>query len=114
MESTDHIFLHYPVALVVWDFFLHNPACTNNIHIDEIFSLSTYVKFTLNLHYWNILVLAITWYMWLNRNQCRSLSSLLFQVITLLTSWIDNLLTGHESKVFSQAIQHIQQEWDQV
>ena len=48
------------------------------------------------------------------RNQCRNLSSLLFQIITLLTSWIDNLLTRHESEVFFQAIQHMQQEWDQT
>ena len=39
---------------------------------------------------------------------------MLFQIITLLTSWIDNLLTRHESEVFFQAIQHMQQEWDQT
>ena len=108
LESTDHIFLHCPVVLTVWNFFLHNYNCINNIHICEIFSLFTCVKFNLSLHCWNMLVLAITWCMWLNRNsmifrnQCRNLSSLLFQIITLMTSWVDNLLLDHE--IFSQVI----------
>ena len=48
------------------------------------------------------------------RNQVRSLIMLIFQIISLLTSWIDSLLSGHDSEVFSHAIQHMQNEWDQA
>ena len=39
---------------------------------------------------------------------------LIFQIISLLTSWIDSLLSGHDSEAFSHVIQHMQQEWDQA
>ena len=67
-----------------------------------------------------MLVLAIFWCLWLNRNSmifrnhCRSSLKFIFQIITLLTSWVDSLLTGQESEVFSHAIHHMQQDWDQV
>ena len=65
-----------------------------------------------------MLVLAIIWCMWLKRNsiifrnQCRNLSSLFcLQSLGLVVMF---LLSGHESEVFSQAIQYMQQKWDQV
>ena len=84
LESTEHIFLHYLIAVDVWGFFFYTLARTNDIHIDEIFSLFLYAKFNLNLLCWNMLVLAIVWCIWLNRNsiifrnQFKNLSSLLF------------------------------------
>ena len=48
------------------------------------------------------------------RNHYRSSLSLIFQVISLLISWVESLLSGHDSEAFSHAIQHMQQEWDQA
>ena len=48
------------------------------------------------------------------RNQSRSFISLVFQIIFLLTFWIDSLLTWQDSEAFSYAIQYMQQEWDQA
>ena len=67
-----------------------------------------------------MLVLAIIWCLWLNRNSmifrnhCRVSLSLIFQIITWLISWVDFLLTGHDSEAFSHAIQYMQQEWNQA
>ena len=67
-----------------------------------------------------MLVIAIIWCIWLNRNsmifrnQSRSYILLIFQIISLLTSWIGSLLSGPNSEVFSHAIHHMQQEWDQA
>ena len=59
LESTKHIFLHCPVAVAVWGFFLHTTFGINETHIGEIFSLFQYVNFNLNLLGWNMLVLAV-------------------------------------------------------
>ena len=91
METISHIFLHCSVSLAVCDFFLNNTDCLNTIRIYDIFSLFSLVKFNLNLKGWNMLVLAILWWLWLNRNsmifrnQGRSLSLILFQILQLMT-----------------------------
>ena len=67
-----------------------------------------------------MLVLTIIWCLWFNRNsiifknQCRDYILLIFQIISMLTSWIDSLLLGQDSDTFSHTIQHMQQEWDQT
>ena len=49
------------------------------------------------------------------RNQGGNLSSILCQIFHFSSVWADNLLTGHTSVAssISQAIQQLQQEWDQ-
>ena len=59
VKSTSHIFIHCQVAGGVWDFFLQNSACLNNILIGQVFSLFPWVKFNLCKHYWTMLVLTI-------------------------------------------------------
>ena len=61
LESSEHIFLHCPMAVAVWDFFLYSSSSLIGTHIGDIFSLFQYVKFNLNSIGWNMLVLAVIW-----------------------------------------------------
>ena len=67
-ESSRHIFLHCNVAKGVWTFFLQNSFGLDNMYIGHIFTLFSWIKFNLCMHFWNMLVLAIIWCRWLNRN----------------------------------------------
>lgn len=105
----------------IWSFFLYNTACLSITYISEIFSLFQFAKFNISRLDWRILVLAILWSLWLNRNSVIfwnygwNLSTILFQILHFSSIWTDNLLTGHAlaASSVSYAIQQMQQEWDQ-
>ena len=58
LEIIAYIFLHCPMSLAVWDFFLHYSNCINNISNCDIFSVSNFGKFNLSMHGWYMLLLA--------------------------------------------------------
>ena len=89
LETTTHLFLHCPVSLAAWDFFLHDSNCINNIPICDIFSMLNLDKCNLSMHGWNMLVLTVIWCLWLKknsvifRNQGRNISSIFHHILSL-------------------------------
>ena len=59
LETTEHIFFHYLMSTNIWNFFLNNIVCLNDVRISKNFSLFRLVKYNINVKGWTTLVLAI-------------------------------------------------------
>ena len=120
LESNCHIFLHCPSAVCIWEFFLSNAGCILDSHISDVFSLHFFSKYNVSRQCWCILVFAILWIIWNNRNavifrnSSYNIASSFFHIFRLASLWAGNLLGRQAAATSSatQAIQMMQQDWD--
>ena len=68
LETTEHLFIQCLLTIQVWRFFLVDITCLANMVIADLFSLCNKSRFAVHVHGWYILVNAILWCIWLNRN----------------------------------------------
>jgi hypothetical protein len=68
-ESIDHLFFHCPIIVEFWTNILHSHPQIRSFNINSLFDLWNSCLMLSNFQYWDILLAACVWIIWLERNK---------------------------------------------
>ncbi|XP_039118577.1 uncharacterized protein LOC120254543 [Dioscorea cayenensis subsp. rotundata] len=106
VESTNHLFLQCPVALHVWGFFGHlfdvrsNPSSMRDLWGNW----RKNIKRPLST-FWDLLIRAITWNIWIERNarifssSCASNATIIVKIVHMLLMWLNAVPEAKRAKL---------------